>query len=326
MQILSAIVIRFLKKKSVDIIFNLISQLHISCFKDQREISIKDKIFLKERARFHFEKCSPFLSFLPMKRKIKINRNRSILYTKYFLSFFLSSRKYLPSSKSIRNFWRMVKSHHVEPSTREVERILAREFFAFDSQIHREDPECRAIEATKKGRNGEINSDPGQNGRLESHYLAITVQNTRSSPLPPHSTMRDVILFLRFNFLRFASILKIFLSFLHFFSISKKKNTSLIFFLDSPFNWSFFRHVNLKSWKKVYVLIHLSFLKKNFVPNLPFFSIHFFFRSRVKFRYNYRSFFSSDLPFNCSSVNLKKLMDKYIHTIHPLYYYYFFIS
>lgn len=180
MQILSAIVIRFLKKKSVDIIFNLISQLHISCFKDQREISIKDKIFLKERARFHFEKCSPFLSFLPMKRKVKINRNRSILYTKYFLSFFLSSRKYLPSSKSIRNFWRMVKSHHVEPSTREVERILAREFFAFDSQIHREDPECRAIEATKKGRNGEINSDPGQNGRLESHYLAITVQNLPS--------------------------------------------------------------------------------------------------------------------------------------------------
>lgn len=97
MQILSAIVIRFLKKKSVDIIFNLISQLHISCFKDQREISIKDKIFLKERARFHFEKCSPFLSFLPMKRKIKINRNRSILYTKYFLSFFLSSREYLLS-------------------------------------------------------------------------------------------------------------------------------------------------------------------------------------------------------------------------------------
>lgn len=108
----------FKKKKSVDIIFNLISQLHISCFKDQREISIKDKIFLKERARFHFEKCSPFLSFLPMKRKIKINRNRSILYTKYFLSFFLSSRKYLPSSKSIRNFWRMVKSHHVEPPPR----------------------------------------------------------------------------------------------------------------------------------------------------------------------------------------------------------------
>ena len=218
------------------------------------------------------------------------------------------------------------KSPRGTPSTREVERILAREFFAFDSQIHREDPECRAIEATKKGRNGEINSDPGQNGRLESHYLAITVQNTRSSPLPPHSTMRDVILFLRFNFLRFASILKIFLSFLHFFSISKKKNTSLIFFLDSPFNWSFFRHVNLKSWKKVYVLIHLSFLKKNFVPNLPFFSIHFFFRSRVKLGHNYRSFFSSDLPFNCSSVNLKKLMDKYIHTIHPLYYYYFFIS
>lgn len=155
MQILSAIVIRFLKKKSVDIIFNLISQLHISCFKDQREISIKDKIFLKERARFHFEKCSPFLSFLPMKRKVKINRNRSILYTKYFLSHFLSSREHLlfrwfPSLKSIRNFWRMVKSHHVEPSTREVERILAREFFAFDSQIHREDPECRAIEATKK--------------------------------------------------------------------------------------------------------------------------------------------------------------------------------
>lgn len=118
MQILSAIVIRFLKKKSVDIIFNLISQLHISCFKDQREISIKDKIFLKERARFHFEKCSPFLSFLPMKRKVKINRNRSILYTKYFLSFFLSSRKYLPSSKSIRNFWRMVKSHYVEPPPR----------------------------------------------------------------------------------------------------------------------------------------------------------------------------------------------------------------
>ena len=391
MQILSAIVIRFLKKKSVDIIFNLISQLHISCFKDQREISFKDKIFLKERARFHFEKCSPFLSFLPMKRKVKINRNRSILYTKYFLSHFLSSREHLlfrwfPSLKSIRNFWRMVKSHHVEPSTREVERILAREFFAFDSQIHREDPECRAIEATKKGRNGEINSDPGQNGRLESHYLAITVQNTRSSPLPPHSTMRDVILFLRFNFLRFASILKIFLSFLHFFSISKKKNTSLIFFLDPPFNWSFFRHVDLKNWKKVYILIHLSFLKKNFLPNLPFFSIHFFFRSRikfrynyrslfasdlpfnwsffchvnlkswkkvyvlihlsflkknfllnlpffsihfffrsrVKFRYNYRSFFSSDLPFNCSSVNLKKLMDKYIHTIHPLYY--FFIS
>lgn len=124
MQILSAIVIRFLKKKSVDIIFNLISQLHISCFKDQREISIKDKIFLKERARFHFEKCSPFLSFLPMKRKVKINRNRSILYTKYFLSFFLSSREHLlfrwfPSSKSIRNFWRMVKSHHVEPPPRE---------------------------------------------------------------------------------------------------------------------------------------------------------------------------------------------------------------
>lgn len=242
----------FKKKKSVDIIFNLISQLHISCFKDQREISIKDKIFLKERARFHFEKCSPFLSFLPMKRKIKINRNRSILYTKYFLSFFLSSREYLLSlipiveidSKLLTNGQ---KSPRGTPSTRKVERILAREFFAFDSQIHREDPECRAIEATKKGRNGEINSDPGQNGRLESHYLAITVQNTRSSPLPPHSTMRDVILFLRFNFLRFASILKIFLSFLHFFSISKKKNTSLIFFLDPPFNWSFFRHVNLKS-------------------------------------------------------------------------------
>ena len=178
----------------------------------------KSSIPFREMLAFSF---LPY--FLPMKRKIKINRNRSILYTKYFLSFFLSSRKYLPSSKSIRNFWRMVKSHHVEPSTREVERILAREFFAFDSQIHREDPECRAIEATKKGRNGEINSDPGQNGRLESHYLAITVQNTRSSPLPPHSTMRDVILFLRFNFPRFASIPKIFFSFLYFFSISKKR-------------------------------------------------------------------------------------------------------
>lgn len=86
----------FKKKKSVDIIFNLISQLHISCFKDQREISFKDKIFLKERARFHFEKCSPFLSFLPMKRKIKINRNRSILYTKSPITWPLPSRILAP--------------------------------------------------------------------------------------------------------------------------------------------------------------------------------------------------------------------------------------
>lgn len=73
----------------------------------------KSSIPFREMLAFSF---LPY--FLPMKRKIKINRNRSILYTKYFLSFFLSSRKYLPSSKSIRNFWRMVKSHHVEPPPR----------------------------------------------------------------------------------------------------------------------------------------------------------------------------------------------------------------
>lgn len=62
--ILSAIVIRFLKK-SVPIIFNLISQLHISYFKDQRDFYQRQNF--SERTRFTssipFRECSSFLSF-----------------------------------------------------------------------------------------------------------------------------------------------------------------------------------------------------------------------------------------------------------------------
>lgn len=136
-----------------------------------------------------------FLSyFLLMKRKIKINRNRSILCTKYFLSLllFLSPQenisyfRWFPLSKSIHCSKLLTNGRKSPRGTGrgKVERILAREFFVFDSQIHREDSWASSHRSDKKGRNGEINSDPGQNGRLESHYLAITVQNTHPIPSP----------------------------------------------------------------------------------------------------------------------------------------------
>lgn len=103
-----------------------------------------------------------FLSyFLLMKRKIKINRNRSILCTKYFLSlsfsFSLLKRIFLISVDShcrnrfiARNFWRMVESHHVEQGGGRLnESWHANSLCSIRKSIVKI-RERRAIEATKK--------------------------------------------------------------------------------------------------------------------------------------------------------------------------------
>lgn len=186
------------------------------------------------------ELASSFLPyFLLMKRKIKINRKRSVLHTAsciLFLFLFLllqeniSYSSWFPySSKSKfngRNFWRMVKIHHQWNRERKVGTNLGTRILCADSQIHREDSRCRAIEATKKGTKwrNKFRSGP----KLETRIPLLGHYCPEYSPPPsPHSTTRGVLL--RFNFPRFASVPKIFLSFLRysffFFFISKKKWT-----------------------------------------------------------------------------------------------------
>lgn len=130
-----------------------------------------------------------------MKRKIKINRKSSILYTPP-LSLSLSAREYflfvvipiVEIDSMIETFdeWSKFTTWNGE---RKVERILAREFFVSIRKSIVKIPGVGPSKRQKKGRNGEINSDPGQNGRLESHYLAITVQNTHL-PFPSFNNAR----------------------------------------------------------------------------------------------------------------------------------------
>lgn len=181
-----------------------------------------------------------FLSyFLLMKRKIKINRNRSILCTKYFLS--LSSREYflfplipiveIDSLLETFDEWSKVTTWNREGEgwTNLGTRILCVRFANPSWRFVSVEPSKR--QKRTKWRN-KFRSGPKWETRvpLLGHYRP----EYSPHPLPPHSTMRDVILFW-FNFPRFASIPKIFLSFLHhsFFFIFKKNSldTLLIFFL-----------------------------------------------------------------------------------------------
>lgn len=113
---------------------------------------------------------------------------------------------------------------------RKVGTNLGTRILCADSQIHREDSRCRAIEATKKGTKwrNKFRSGP----KLETRIPLLGHYCPEYSPPPsPHSTTRGVLL--RFNFPRFASVPKIFLSFLRysffFFFLSQKRNGHIFY-------------------------------------------------------------------------------------------------
>lgn len=170
----------------------------------------------------------------------------------------------------------MVEIHHVERG-KEGWTNLGTRILCVDSQIHREDSRCRAIEATKKGTKwrNKFRSGPKWETRIPllGHYCP------EYSPPLPLIQQREV--FFRFNFPRFASVPKNFLSFLHFYP---KKEMDIFFVVR--FNCTFFHiHVDL-----IHLLLLIFFItsittfiirRKIFLLNFPFFhySIFFFFIS-----------------------------------------------